>query len=160
MRKLHLIVTLLFSIVALPGMFAQKGEKTMGVLGGYNTLNESASAGVFFQYSFNNHFRLAPDLQFNFRNNNLSSYSFNGNAHYIFKLDTRFNCYPLAGITYQSWRNSAGEESVTKNYFGANFGGGLEYKATSTLKILVEGKYSWIKHFDSGSIYLGLGYVF
>ena len=54
----------MFVIAALipTAAFAQKGEKTVGLRAGYSTRNESAIAGVYFQYRFSRYFRLAPNL--------------------------------------------------------------------------------------------------
>lgn len=158
-RKILYILVLCLTII--PSIAnAQKGEKNLGVFSGYNTRTESAVAGIFFQYRFSSHFRLAPNLQFLIKNRDLSSFQINGNAHFPLKLDTKFNFYPLIGITYQSWRHTAGEESITKKYFGGNFGGGFEYFATPTLKILIEGKYSLLKRYSNGNFIVGLGYQF
>ena len=160
MRKI--IITLMIIVSAL-GMQAQKGEKTIGVSAGYNTYNENCIAGIFFQYRFSKYFRIAPDLQYQMKNNGVSGYQFNGNAHFPIKMDTRINFYPFAGVTYQSWRakfNETDEQETRKNYFGANVGGGFEYFATPTLRLAAEAKYSVLRHYSSGSFTLSIGFVF
>lgn len=160
MRKKILLGVIICALFLPLTIMAQKGEKNLGIMGGYNTRTESAIAGIFFQYRFSKYFRLAPDLQFLIKNNDQSSFQFNGNAQFPLALDTKFNFYPLVGLTYQSWRNSAGEESITNNRFGGNFGGGFEYLATPTLKISIEGKYSLVKSYSSGGFTLSMAYQF
>ncbi|MDD2961371.1 MAG: outer membrane beta-barrel protein [Muribaculaceae bacterium] len=159
----YLIKYLLFLCICalsfLPSL-AQKGEKNIGIIGGYNTKTESAIVGASFQYRFSRYFRISPDIHFMFRNNNLSGFAFNGNVHFPIKMDTRINFYPLIGVTYQSWRNNSGDEEVTAKKFGANIGGGFEYMATPTLKLSVEGKYSWISSYPNANFYIGIGYLF
>lgn len=138
-----------------------KGEKYIGILGGYNTQNKSALAGIAFQYRFSQYFRIAPNFQYVFKHNSLSAYQINLNTHYPLALDTKLNFYPIAGLTYQSWHTSvASEDSNTYKKFGFNIGAGFEYMATPSLKISVEGKYSWIKRYDSGGFFMGIGYLF
>lgn len=139
---------------------AQRGEKTIGISAGYNTYNKSAVTGIFFQYRFSKYVRLAPDLQYQIKNNGISGYQFNGNLHVPIAMDSRLNFYPLAGVTYQSWRVNADEDSSRKNYFGANVGGGFEYYATPTLRLAIEGKYSILKKFSNGGFTLSIGYLF
>ncbi|MEF9923887.1 MAG: outer membrane beta-barrel protein [Muribaculaceae bacterium] len=162
MKKIILILIAIFTLIPST-TFAQRGERTMGLMGGYNTRNQSGIAGIYFQYRFSKYFRLAPDFQYAFQHHNLSSFEFNGNAHFPLKLTTQINFYPLVGITYQSWRQSGigdAKGTETSKRFGGNFGGGFEYMATPTLKLLVEGKYSLIKSYSSGGITLGIGYLF
>lgn len=162
-RKIAFIIICL-SVVFSNNIFAQRGEKAMGIMGGFNTQNTSGVAGIYFQYRFSKYFRLSPDFQYSFQHNGIKSFAFNGNAHFPLALDTKLNFYPLVGITYQSWSNNQnkneGERSETFNRFGGNVGAGFEYMATPTLKISVEGKYSLIKSYPSAVFTLGLGYLF
>lgn len=162
MKKLLFILIALLSLTPSVA-FAQRGEKTMGLLGGYNTRNQSGMVGIFFQYRFSKYFRVSPDFQYMISNKDLSGFQINGNAHFPLKLDTRINFYPLVGVTFQSWRQAglADSESVlTDKRFGGNFGGGFEYMATSTLKLSVEGKYSLVKDYSSGGFTFSIGYLF
>lgn len=159
MKKIIWIFIALIAIMPID-INAQKGEKTMGILGGYNTRNQSGIAGIFFQYRFSRYFRLSPDIQYVFQHKGLSAFQINGNAQFPLKLNSKFNFYPLVGITYTSWKESVGDLNNNYNKFGANFGGGFEYMAMPTMKIFAEGKYNWIEKFPSGAISVGIGYIF
>ena len=154
------IAIILIALCSIIPSFAQKGEKTLGIMGGYNTETKSALAGIYFQYRFTKYFRLSPDIEFLFKKNGLSSFQFNGNAHFPIKLDSKLNFYPLVGISYQDWRRSEDGETFSFNRFGANAGAGFEFYATPTLKITVEGKYSWIKTYPNAGFTARIGYIF
>lgn len=154
-RTFILIITI---VVTAIGAMAQKGEKTLGILAGYTTENQSALTGLYFKYRINNMFRLSPDCQFAIKHNDRSAFMFNGNLHIIFQTSAKTNLYPLIGITYQNWNFS--DIDGHHNHFGGNIGAGFEVKATPTLVFSIEGKYSFIKDFSSGNIYAGIGYLF
>ena len=64
-----------------------KGEKSLGPKVGYVSKNKSAIAGLVFQYSFSNHFRISPELSYVFRNNDMDAFSFDINAHVPFGMN-------------------------------------------------------------------------
>ena len=47
---------------------AQRGEKTLGIAGGFATYNDGGFMDIYFQYSFANHVRIAPEIGYVFRN--------------------------------------------------------------------------------------------
>ncbi len=157
MNKIIILITAL--LISSTCAMAQKGEKTVGVLAGYTTENQSALAGLFFQYRCSSLLRLSPDCQFVIKNNDHSAFLFNGNAHFLIGTSDKTNIYPIVGITYQNWKyyNNRGEN---QNRFGGNFGVGFEIIATPTLKISVEAKYSLVKNFSSGNFMASIGYLF
>ena len=165
MRKIYVaLFTALLCLLSLSA-HAQRGEKSVGLLGGFNTESESGLAGVFFQYSCNSWLRLTPNIQAIFKKNDVSAMHINGNAHFILQLTDDLYCYALGGVTYQSWRlpwvnDDWKIEHENINRFGANVGGGLEIYATPSLKFMVEGKYSFVKDFSSAGFVAGIGYVF
>lgn len=162
-------VSALFVIaVLLPAsVCAQRGEKSVGVLGGYTTANHSGVAGLYFQYRFSEHFRLSPDVEYIFRNNDVDGFVVDMNAHVPFDFaGRRVSLYPLAGINYTTWSRhfptseDGIEASERKKRFGLNVGAGVELRVTSSLRIFGEGKYSWVKNFEAGVFNVGIGYVF
>lgn len=161
--KLVAIFVVLAMSVSSFNMQAEKGEKSVGLIAGYNTKTESGLAGIYFQYQCNSWLRLSPDVQTLFRKNNLSAFHINGNVHYIINIQSNMSLYPLAGVTYQSWRHKAPEgagDHNNLNRFGVNVGCGYDFNVTSSLKFLIEGKYSFVKDCSSATIALGLGYTF
>lgn len=154
MKKILIVIIAFLSVLNLAA--TQKGDKSLGVLTGYNTRVSSAPVGLYFQYSFSSLIRVAPDLQFVIKNDGKSFYTFNANVHFVFKLDTKLNAYPLLGVTYQNWRID--EHSYGR--LGLNAGAGLEFQVMPTLKLLVEGRYTPVKNYSSGNFLIGIGYNF
>lgn len=160
-------------MMTAPAAYAagEKGEKTVGITAGYNTRNESAIAGLFFQYRINRLLRLAPDVTYIFRHNDVDGLALNGNIQMPLPVVTdRVNFYPLAGINYTSWSLHTDNlkptivdgDDVTNRVskLGFNIGAGIDIYATSSLKLFVEGKYTAVKKYSTGSITLGIGYSF
>lgn len=167
--KVAAVATLLaVSVCALPCQGAGKGEKSVGLRGGYTTANKSAVAGLYFQYSFSDHFRIAPDIDYSFRNNGTDAISLNLNAHVPFRFESeKVALYPLAGLNYTSWNihkrieiedNDDAKSRIDR--LGLNIGGGVEYYVKPTLKLGFEGKYRWTRDYNSGVLNLSIGYVF
>ena len=157
MKKFLVLFTIL--LAATMNIMAQKGEKTVGILAGYTTENQSGIAGLFFQYRCNSLLRLSPECMFAIKNDNRSAFLFNGNAHFLIKASEKANFYPLVGITFHNWKYYNSDEN-NKFRLGGNIGAGFEIMATSTLKLSVEAKYSLVKDFSSGNFYASIGYVF
>lgn len=142
------------------GAFAQRGEKSLGFLGGFNTRTECAVAGIYFQYRFNSWLRIAPDVEFLIQRNNVSSYTFNVDMQFPLLGTQRANIYPLAGLSYQSWRLKTWEKNFNDNDLGIDVGAGAEYKFTTTFKGFMQWKYTFLKDNPSWNFMVGLGYCF
>lgn len=136
---------------------AEKGEKSLGISGGYATYNNSGFANLFFQYSFTDHIRLAPEVGYVFRNEDKSAFEISTDLHFPFRIAKAVNVYPLVGLTYQNWHNYSGDNL---SQFGGDFGGGFELYLTPNLKLNLEGKYSWLKRTSGGFFDLGVAYIF
>ena len=168
-KSKKLLASLMLILLSANFTYAvEKGEKSMGFRGGYTTNNQSAVAGIYFQYAFSSHFRLAPDVSYTFRNNGTDAYSINLNAHVPFSFsENRFAFYPLAGLDYTSW-NIRGRKELDENddaksrvdRLGFNFGAGIEYYAKPTLKLAFETKYRAMRDFGSGVFTVSIGYIF
>lgn len=158
------IIVALFSL-CIPAVHA--GEKTVGVTAGYNTRNDCAVAGLFFRYQMSSLFRIAPDVTYLFKNKDVDGLSINCNVQMPLHVIPRVKLYPLAGINYTSWNYHykdipVDNDDVTtrKNKLGLNVGAGLDINVTSTLRLFVEGKYTGVRHYSSGTISAGIGYSF
>lgn len=152
-----------------PALGAERGEKTFGVRTGYVSRNRSADAGLFFQYTFSEHFRLQPSADIVFRHKNRDAFLVNINAQVPFAMSApNFSLYPYAGINYSSWNRHQpnGDDSFSDdvssrtNRFGVNLGAGFDVKLSSTLKLSLEAGYTFVKSNSSVNILAGIGYVF
>ncbi|MDE7458403.1 MAG: porin family protein [Muribaculaceae bacterium] len=151
-----------------------KGEKSLGTKIGYVTKNESASAGLVFQYAFTQHLRIAPEIGYVFRNNNLDAFTFDINAHFPFDFTgENVAFYPLGGLNYSSWCRrynnpetdweimaKSDEVSTRTSRFGLNLGAGFDLRCSETLKVTFEAKYTLIKSYSTAAICAGISYVF
>lgn len=139
-------------------VYCQKGEKTVGVAAGYSTYNNSGYTNVYFQYSFAQHVRIAPEIGYVFPKNGISGFEASVDMHFPFKIYRGIGVYPLAGITYNNWSLKNDPHNVSR--FGGNIGGGFDFYFTSRFKLSVQGKYSILKHTGGGFFDIGFGYVF
>lgn len=154
--------------IAMPcNAHAQKGEKTFGVQTGYISKNESAIAGLFFQYGLTDHLRIAPEMGCVLRHKDLDAFTMDLNLHVPVLLNTEtIQIYPLAGLNYSSWARhniptqDGDDVSSRKSKFGANLGAGFQIMASPALKLKLEAKYTLISHYSSCVISAGIGYVF
>lgn len=168
--KIQKVILALATFAAMSAVPAYGADKTFGLRAGYNTRNESALAGLFFQYGFSEHFRLSPNVDYIFQHDDVDALSINCNVHMPFKLtqSAKTRIYPLAGLNYTSWNYHHTEQSerenddvtTRRNRFGLNVGAGFEIRATSSLKISVEAKATLIKSYSSATISAAIGYIF
>lgn len=152
---------ILGALLCTPAASAQRiGQKTLGVKLGYATENNSALAGISFDYRFAKHVALTPNVEYVFRNEHRDAFLFNIDCRFPFAVTSRFEIYPFAGINFASWAYHWDGDSARSNHIGFNFGAGCDYYCTSSLKLMFQAKYNAIKDVDSGYFSLGLGYVF
>lgn len=168
------IALLIFAILSMAAMTTQaqitKGEKSFGPKVGYISKNTSAVAGLVFRYSFSDHIRIAPELSYTFKHNDLDAFMFDLNVNIPFGIigAERVALYPLAGMNYSSWNRHTDKTqqeldddvSTRRNRFGLNLGAGFELKCSETVKLNLEAKYCFIKGYSSTMITLGFGYIF
>lgn len=136
---------------------AQKGEKTLGLAGGFATYNNGGYADIYFQYSFANHVRLAPEIGYIFRNDGISGFEMSVDVQFPFKIARGLAVYPLAGFTFNNWDYSGWGHASRA---GADFGAGFDIYMTSNLKLNIQGKYSVMNDTSGGFINMGIGYIF
>ena len=144
---------LLLAAIGSQDMSAQlaKGRKSLGVKTGYITLNKTATAGIELQYAFSRHFVLAPSIDYVFRNESMDGLMINLDYHGPWQLD------PAAGMT----GTDINDDVTTRvNRVGLNFGAGIDYYVSPTLKLSLQGKFNWIKDHNTGLFNLGISYVF
>ncbi len=170
MKHFKSIILLLLLVTIPASVFAEKGEKTFGVKTGYISRNESILAGIYFQYTFNEHFRIAPDAEIAFRHKDRDAIMIDLDCHFPFAFTDggKVSLYPLAGINFSSWNRhlppaiSEIDKDVTtrSRYFGLNCGAGIDLKCSPTLKLSFEARYSLVKANSNAQISLGIGYTF
>lgn len=136
---------------------AEKGEKTLGLMGGYASYNNSGIGGLFFQYSFSRHVRISPELGYIFRNQEKSAFVCSVDMHFPFRVARGYKLYPLAGITYNRWDNKFEKHDI---HGGIDLGGGMDLYFTSSLKLNLQAKYSLMEKTGGCYVQMGIGYIF
>ncbi|MDE6073156.1 MAG: porin family protein [Muribaculaceae bacterium] len=168
-RLFPVIIIFIVSLSTARADDFRKGEKTIGVEVGYNSFNESAVTGITFSYRFNRLLRIAPNVQYVFRNNQTDAFIFNCDFHVPFKIKTsRVELFPLAGVCYASWnhhgldgiRTISDDVSSRDSQFGINVGGGIGFKCSGNLRLFAEGRYSFVRDYNNTSILAGIAYSF
>lgn len=170
-RLLPLSMLLIVVLSGTETSAAVKGEKNVGLQLGYTTYNESAVAGIGFSYAFSNHFRVAPNLQYAFRNNNRDGLLLNFDFHVPLNIESgnKFEVYPIVGLNYSCWTNyhkeqerekSSDDFTTRKNRFGLNAGAGVGYNVTETLRLNFDARYTLVKSYNTATFALGIAYRF
>lgn len=176
MRLYHIFIAILIAsaavIITTNTCYGQnqKGVKSVGLKSGYTSKNESAIAGLYFQYQINTRLRLAPSVDYTFRHYDCDAYALNINLHVPFSLrSSQINAYPIVGLNYTSWNHIQPHSKYTDwtdgsilrtDRIGANVGAGAEIYATPTLKFCAEANYCFIKQYSTAIVSLSIGYVF
>ena len=161
MKKLIVIFSMMFCIMG--SAFAQKGIQVAGVSLNYGTEISSIGLGVKYQYNITNNIRLEPSITYFFENNKgVDMFDLNVNAHYLLPVQNNVRLYPLAGLTYATWRADFGHDGaeLTHNKFGINLGGGAEFDISDELMVNFEIKYQLVSDFDQAIFSVGLAYMF
>lgn len=155
------VLTVMAMAVPQQAMAFGKGEKSVGVSGGYSSYNEGGYISANFQWEFAEHFRLAPDMGVSFENNHRSGFLLNCDMHFPFKIVRGIGLYPLVGLTYNSWHYTHPEaDPEYRSTVGANFGAGIDIYFTRFLKMNIQGKYSMMNKCSGAFVGLGFSYVF
>lgn len=144
------------------------GEKTLGLVGGYNTFNREPEAGIEFSYRFNRLFRLAPAAQYVFRRDGRDALKINLDAQFIFPLArNRVSVFPYCGFNYSSWNyhrvitdTNTDDVSSRESKLGVNVGAGIDTNITGSLRLSLTGGYTFIDHFHGADILVGIHYRF
>lgn len=157
-RIVACLLVALCSLFATGVASAQRGEKTLGVAGGYSGYNNSGYLKAYFQYTIIDHLRLAPEIGYSFKGDHgASAFEAALDVQAPFRVARGFSLYPLAGFSFNSWNYDGGG---TANRAGFDLGGGMELKVTPNLKLSLQGKYTFMN--DTGGCWIdfGIGYVF
>lgn len=155
MRKMMML--LVFAAIVTLG-YAQKGNTSAGFTLGHAVDTENTIAGLDFRYNVTDELRLAPSISHYFKNNHLSAWAIDVNAHYVFALNDLFGFYPLGGVGLTFWDSKWSSSNV--NRLGLNVGLGVELYATKEVTVGLEMKYYITSRFDQAVAGLRVGYNF
>lgn len=163
MKKLIVLAGAL--LLGIGSAFAQQGKQALGVNLSYGTEIESIGLGAKYQYNITDQIRLEPSLDYFFKNDGLSMFDINLNAHYLVPVSSGVKIYPLAGFTYTNWHVDLGDIAglsvgASESRVGVNLGAGAEFDVSSNLALSFELKYQLISDVDQAVLGIGLAYKF
>jgi len=160
MKKLCLLAVVL--LISLTTVFAQKGQKSVGVSLGYGSEMETLKLGVNFKYNFSDQFRVAPSFDYYLKKNGASFWGVNADANYLFNVGNGINVYPLAGLALIGVSIDGYYETgkYTDTEFGANLGGGLDFGLSSAIDLNVEAKYQILDNWNQFVVSAGISFKF
>ncbi len=161
-------------ITAAPAIFASGHEKIFALSGGFNTKNTSGVAGVHFTYGLNSFLRISPSASYIFKHDGIDAFTINADCQFAFRTSQSITIYPLAGIGYWSWNVSSASTDILpldagpdtddvnsrSTRYSINMGGGVQWMATETLALTLEGKYALMKHSPTAIFSISIGYRF
>lgn len=173
-KRIVTFVTAALSLICLlvsTDAQARNHEKIVGLRAGFTTRNTTAIAGLYFSYRFTEHFRLSPKMDYAFRHHGTDAFSISLDAEIPVSLTPGDNVrfYPIAGLNYSTFSthsqivnddNETIDSSDRSNHYGLNFGAGIEYFATPTLRLALESKCLLMKQNTGGWFTLSIGYKF
>lgn len=166
LRTFALILALICSAAVPMQAQTHRGEKSLGIKGGYISQNASALAGLVFEYSFSRHVRIAPQIGVVFRNHDRDALTLDVDVHFPITLGgPRANFYPIVGLAFNSWTKHYEEvdsKDITthSNNLGANAGMGFDIRCTDSLKLSLEGRYTLLQHYSNVQVVASIAYVF
>ncbi len=170
------ILTLCLVVMASVGARAQKGETAVGVNVAYGTEVSNVGIGVKGQYNVIDHIRLEASFDYFFKNDGVSMWDINVNAHYLFPVacNGKLKVYPLLGLSYSNWVTHWGDiggayplashddddDSSHLSRVGVNIGAGLQYDINKHFAINLELKGQCMKDFSQFVVGIGAAYKF
>jgi outer membrane protein X len=169
MKKIALI-TVCIAVFTAQG-FAQnlfKGEKgisSIGLITGYGVDSEVLTVGLDYRYNIKDQLRLAPSVLYMMKKDDLSTWYFNADAHYLLRASEKVTLYPIGGIGLSYWKYKKDplngflstkksvysidledtpytSYSASKFRIGLNLGFGAEMRITKDLILGAEFKYN------------------
>lgn len=163
-----LLLTAVLAAIMPQQAVARGHEKVFGVKTGWISRNESALAGLYFQYRFTDHFRLAPEVDIAFRNKDRNALLINVDAHFPVNAGSRVEFYPLVGCNFSAWSlhttvvqdEHSNDVTNRTSRFGLTAGAGLGVKVTPTLRLNFEARGTFVKSNNAALVTAGIGYVF
>lgn len=167
MKKL---LSVICAVLMSTALMAQEGSKFVGAnvnYGVYSNRNEFG-LGAKFQYEFIDQWRGEASANYYFEQNDISTWDFSANLHYILPMPQGFNIYPLAGVCfdyihakvhYLDIERQVQSYIRTTSRLGLNLGAGIEYPLNNQFKVNAEVKYQLVQGYNRPVISLGVSYA-
>ena len=151
---------LLLAVIALASMAvsAESGDICAGIQFNYGSRHSLMGLGANFVIEPVNRFRVAPEFDYYFKNHGYQGYNVNLNFHYLVRVHSASNFYPLLGFSYANYKY---QEQKGVDRFGANIGVGYEYLINREFRFYIEQKFQALsKDWNQSATTLGMRYCF
>lgn len=186
MKRLVLMLLTVFTVCG--SVWAQQGEKSIGVNLGYGSgsLHKSFKIGAEFRYGITDAIRVAPSFDYFFKSDDVGLWSASVNGHYLFGIKSveGLKVYPLLGLTLlgstgtgngeidmngEDWSDIPGYEDYidevedagsSSTMFGCNLGVGIQYPILPNIDLGFEIKYQFVKDYDQVVLGINAAYKF
>lgn len=166
MKTINFIKRMVFVVaVAMLASVAysqEKGDMSAGVNVSYGTSDgfSNFGFGAKFRYNITDAIRVEPSATYFLEKDYTNMWDINANVHYLFPVADKFVVYPLAGVTMMGVKVEVLGFSDSESKFGANLGGGVDYKLTDNIDLNLEIKYQLVSDFDRPVFSIGGAYRF
>lgn len=166
MKKILLAVIVTLATIGTAS--AEKGHFSLGGNVLYGTCVSNIGLGVKGQYEIINHLRVEASFNYFFKNSvkfgnvksNYYMWEANANVHYAIPLSTKFDIYPLAGLTVANLDNADDKAYHAHTKVGVNLGAGVDFNLNSHVSLNFEVKYTLVRDLDQAVFALGAVYHF
>ena len=154
------MVTQGFAQKKLPG---EKGVSSVGGIIGYAIESEKAVIGVDYRYNIADKVRLAPSVLYTVKNDNMDSWYFNADIHYLARVTNKLTLYPLGGLGVSVWRREyfpvlqeiLGTKKIESDTrVGLNLGFGGEVRVSKDIIVGAEFRYNWTERIANQAMLL------
>ena len=159
---------ILMTLVALTALFnakAETGDVTIVPQIAFATKHAMIGLGAQAQFDITDNIRIAPDVFYFIRNNDVSAYSCDINANYLIPKGDKLTIYPLAGFAYTRYKQEMVDENGDKyddkhDRIGANIGIGSQYQIMEQMQFFAEERFQLMKDFNQSVTVVGLRFTF
>ena len=134
----------------------EKGVSSVGVIAGHVVSHKGFTIGVDYRYNVKDKIRLAPSALYVMKNDKVSSFYINADAHYLARITNKLTLYPIGGVGVSFWKKKSlvntligiihipeyeyEYESETVSRMGLNLGLGAEMRLTKDIIVGAEFK--------------------
>ena len=163
MKKYFLAIML--AVASVVSASAADFGTSLGVNFLYGSKKSQKGIGVNYKINFTDNFRVSPEFQYYFSNDNFKTWDANANLEYTFPIMESCNVYPIVGFSYSHWTEKMkvpGLDRAANIYdrIGGNLGAGIEYYVSERVVIAAEVRAQLFKHYSQCMLSVGARYIF
>lgn len=127
------------------GASAEVGDASVGAFFNYGSWHSLYGFGAKSQYEAVRNLRFAPEVSYNFGNDDISTVNVGFNVEYMIQTGSGTVVYPMVGFTYTNYHFDDGFDEQNDDRYGANVGVGFEYSINDHFKFFTEERIQILK---------------